>query len=134
MGAWGVGSFDNDDAVDWLEGFGADGAATLQQALEAVADLDPQDYLEAPEAVHALAAAEIVAAARYGDMSRLPSEAAPRVEEHAGEINAAKLILAARRAVTRVLKSSELKELWEDGAEAEEWEDDVRELLERLKG
>ncbi len=92
MGAWGVGSFDNDDAVDWLEGFGADGAATLQQALEAVADLDPQDYLEAPEAVHALAAAEIVAAARYGDMSRLPSEAAPRVEEHAGEINAAKLI------------------------------------------
>jgi hypothetical protein len=33
-----------------------------------------------------------------------------------------------------VLKSSELKDVWEDTPEAEEWEENVRELLERLKG
>lgn len=134
MGTSGTGTFDNDDAMDWLEGFGSDGASTVKAALDTVIELDPADYLESTEAAHALAAAEIVAAARDGDTSRLPKDAVQRLKENAAAINAAKLIGPARRAVSRVLKRSELKELWEDGAEGEEWEEAVGELLERLKG
>ena len=134
MGTWGVGTFENDDATDWLEGFGSDGAASLQTALDAVNGLDARDYLEAADAANALAAAEIVAAARDGDMERIPDEAVHRVRDNAKAIGAAKLISVAHRAVVRVLKDSELKEQWEDSPDAEDWDDNVRELLERLKG
>jgi hypothetical protein len=134
MAASGFTTFDNDDAMDWLDGFGSDGASAVQVALEAVTELDPLDYLEAPDASHALAAAEVVAAARDGDTSRLPKDAVQRLKDNAAKINAVKLIAPARRAVMRVLKNSELKELWEDSPDSEDWEMDVRELLERLKG
>ena len=134
MGSTGYDTFENDDALDWLDGFGSDGASAVQAALEAVTELEALDYLEAGEAAHALAAAEIVAAARDGDVSRLPKDAQSRLKDNVGKINAAKLVGPARRAVLRVLKQSELKELWDDSADAEEWDDHVRELLERLKG
>ena len=134
MGTTGFGTFDNDDAMDWLDGFGSDGASSVQTALDFVTGLDPLDYLEATEAAQALAAAEIVAAARDGDPSRLPKDVVGRLKENAAKINAAKLLAPARRAVMRILKSSELKELWEDSPDAEDWEMDVRDLLERLKG
>ena len=127
-------TFDNEDAAEWLDGFGSDGASSVQVALETVTALEPLDYLEASEAAYALAAAEIVAAARDGDTSRLPKDAIARLRDNAGKINAAKLGAPARRAVMRVLKNSELKEQAEDSGDAEDWEVDVRELLERLKG
>lgn len=134
MGAGGTGTFDNDDAMEWLGGFGPDGVATVQDALEAVIGLDPTDYIEADTAAHALAAAEVLAAARDGDTSRLPKEAVSSLKENAAKLNGAKLLAAARKAVSRVLKNSELREQWEETPDIEEWDDDVRELLERLKG
>lgn len=134
MAAGGTGTFDNDDATDWITGFGADGANIIVEAFEAINDLDPGDYIEADAAAHALAAAELVAAARDGDTSRLPKDAVASLKDNAGSINAAKLLAPARKALSRVLRQSELKEQWEDSPDAEEWEDGVRELLERLKG
>src|SRR5262245_19184751 len=134
MGTGGTGTFDNDDAMEWLGGFGSDGEVVVQDALEAVNDLEPMDYLEADAAAHALAAAELAAAASDGDTSRLPKEAVAGLKENASKINAAKLLAPARKAVGRVLRGSELKEQWDDSPDAEEWEDGVRELLERLKG
>jgi hypothetical protein len=134
MSGDGTGTFDNDDAMEWLGGFGSDGATAVQGALETITEMDPLDYLEADVAAHALAAAEIVAAARDGDTSRLPKDAHASLAENAAKINAAKLLPVARKAVNRVLKNSELREQWEDSPDIEEWEDDVRELLERLKG
>ena len=134
MSGDGTGTFDNDDAMEWLSGFGSDGATAAQGALEAITEMDPLDYLEAEIAAHALAAAEVVAASRDGDGSRLPKEALPSLKENAAKINSAKLLSTARKAVNRVLKNSELREQWEETPDIEEWEDDVRELLERLKG
>lgn len=134
MAAGGTGTFDNEEAVEWISGFGADGANAIEEAFETINDLDPGDYIEADVAAHALAAAEVVAAARDGDTSRLPDEAVPSLKENAAKINAAKLLAAARKAVTRVLKSSELREEWEDSPDLDDWEDNVRELIERLKG
>jgi len=134
MGASGTGTFDNDDATDWISGFGADGANAIEEAFSTVNDLEAGDYIEADIAAHVLAAAELVAAARDGDVSRLPEDAVSSLTENAGKINAAKLLPASRKAVSRVLKASELREQWDDSADGEDWEDGVRELLERLKG
>jgi hypothetical protein len=134
MAKGGTGTFDNDDAVEWISGFGADGANIIEEALEAITELEQGDYIEADVAAHALAAAELVAAARDGDTSRLPEDSVASLKENAGKINAAKLLAPARKAVARVLRGSELKEQWDESADSEDWEDDVRELLERLKG
>jgi hypothetical protein len=63
MGAWDAGSFDNDDAADWLADFcdGPDGER-ITGALSTVAEMDAGEYLEAPECSVGLAAAEVVAA------------------------------------------------------------------------
>ncbi len=134
MSAGGTGSFDNDDAVEWISGFGSDGANAIEEAFEAINDLDPGDYIEADVAAHAIAAAECVAAARDGDVSRLPEDAVASLKENAAKINAAKLLAAGRKAVMRVLKASELREQWDDSPDGEDWEEGVRELIERLKG
>ncbi len=134
MAAGGTGTFDNEDALEWIGGFGADGANAIVEAFDNINNLDPTDYIEAEIAAHALAAAELVAAARDGDTDRLPEDAVASLRENAAKINAAKLLAAGRKAVSRVLKQSELREQWEDSPDAEDWEDDVRDLLERLKG
>ena len=72
MGAWGTGSFDNDDALDFVVRLEREGETSIRAAFEDVTGLDAGDYLEAPEASSAIAAGEVVAAARDGDVSRLP--------------------------------------------------------------
>ena len=132
MGAQGTGTFDDDDANDWLDSFESDGPAAIESALNTVTELGKEDYLEAPEASHALAAAELVAAALTGEDDRLPESFRPRFAKHVDAINDADLAAQARKAVARVLRNSELKELWDDAGD-EEWEEGVRDLVERLK-
>src|SRR5215468_1909995 len=69
MGAWGHGSFENDDAADWVHEFELQGASAVVSALEYISRFPEEEYLEAPGASVAIAAAEIVAAARDSDLS-----------------------------------------------------------------
>jgi hypothetical protein len=133
MGAWGHGSFENDDAMDWLQEFEDDPVGAVETAFEAVTALSDGDYLEAPDASVALAAAEIVAAARDGDTSGLPDNVGTMLTPHQSELTEDELLDSARRAVTRVLKDSELKELWQDSPDRKAWQDGVRNLLSRLR-
>ena len=128
----GTGTFDDDDAMDWLDSFESEGPSAIESALTTVTELGREDYLEAPEASHALAAAELVAAALGGEDDRLPDNFRPRFAKHIDAINDAELTAPARKAVLRVLRASELKEQWEDSGD-DDWEDGVRDLLERLK-
>ena len=127
-------TFELDDAVEWLEAFEADGLASVQSAFDTLIEMEPADYIEATDAAHGLAAAEIVAAARDDDTSRLPKSAHAAFKEHKGEIEDADLASSARKIVARILKNSELKDEAKAGDDAESWSDDIRELLERLKG
>lgn len=131
MGAEGSKTFENDDASDWLSGFESDGAPAVQTALNAVLELDANDYVQATEAACAIAAAEVVAAAKDGDVSRLPEEYHDAIREHGEEIE--EFGKPAQRALNRVLRNSELKDLWEEQGELESWQDDLREIIERLK-
>jgi hypothetical protein len=130
MGAWGPGSFENDDAMDWLadlvDGGGMD---VVESAFHGVADAE---YLEAPEASSAVAAAEVVAALAGRPPAELPDEAAEWVAAH-GRPPGDRLVRQARAAVQRVRADSELKELWEeDGDGPNEWHAAVDDLLRRL--
>src|SRR5687768_5419114 len=108
MGAWGHGSFDNDDAMDWVvELEGAEGTEPIAEAFEAVLDVG-DDYLEATEASMGLAAAEVVAALLGKPAAKLPEEVTAWVTGK--KPPKAALVKQAQRIVKRVLKDSELKE------------------------
>ncbi len=132
MASGGTGTFDDDDATERLDSFESEGASAIETALTTVTELGREEYLEAPEASHALAAAELVAAALSGEDDRLPDNFRPRFAKYVDSINEAELTAQARKAVARILRSSELKETWDDAGD-EEWEEGVRDLLERLK-
>lgn len=134
MGAWGSKVFENDDASDWLDAFESEGPGAIETALDAVLELDANDYVQATEAAAALAAAEVVAAAKDGDVKRLPEEAHGALVEHRDAVNDGEFGKKAQRAVQRVRRNSELKDLWDESGDAEAWSDEILELLERLKG
>lgn len=130
MGAWGPGSFDNDDACDWVgELESVDDYSVILDALEAVTD-ESADYLEAPDCSMAVAAAEIVAALLGDPPGRMPSTAASWVEGRARPSE--EIIEAARRAITLIKESSELRDLWEDSDDGTSWSDAIEDLEARL--
>lgn len=131
MGAWGHRSFENDSALDWLGELVDGDAEALAEILEAVGGAGDDEYVDVDAASAALAAAELVAAALGKGGDRLNEEAGRWLEAHrdaALEVGAA----AARRAVERVVRRSELRELWDESGDASAWHADVRELLHRL--
>ncbi|ALN61578.1 hypothetical protein GLA29479_693 [Lysobacter antibioticus] len=133
MGAWGISTFDNDDAADWLADLSDHQSLALVRETIAAA-LDADDYLEAPEASTALAACELIAAA----IGR-PSAAARKQETltrwiaHRKPSPDTALIADALRAIDRVLgPESELRELWEETEDYAAWQADVVQLRSRL--
>jgi hypothetical protein len=130
MGAWGAGSFENDDAMDWVVGLAeGSGDAVLRDALTPIATTDDR-YLEAPECSIAVAAAEAVAAARGHANASLPDEVVGWVRkkrEVTGE-----LVVLARSAVDRIAAKSELRDLWDESDSAETWRAAMTDLRARL--
>ena len=124
MGAWGIKSFDNDTAADWVYDFEDGGAEFITSSLDAALDDGPAE-LDAPTCCEALAAAEIVAASKTGDTSRLSEGAADALLQHSDGIATAEHIARAKNAVARIKEKSELRELWEEVDEFEDWLKDL---------
>ena len=135
MGTWGNGSFENDDAADFMADL--TDVADLRLVSDALAAvLAAEDYLEAPEACLGIAAAEVVAAA-----AGRPTAAAQKEEELtewlariAPEMSP-DLIKQAIQALDRIVgEQSELRELWEEADEADAWQATVMALKAKLQG
>ena len=130
MGAWGAGSFENDDAMDWVIGLAeGSGDAVLRDALTPITTTDDR-YLEGPDCSIAVAAAEAVAAARGHANASLPDEVVEWVRqkpEVTGE-----LVALARSAVDRIAAKSELRDLWDESDSAETWRAAMTDLRARL--
>jgi hypothetical protein len=126
MGAWGLLFDENDDAADWLADF-AD--APDWSIVDAALVLD-EEYIEAPEASNALAAAEIIAAAKGNASPRLDAEIRDWARSQAGE--AATRAAKAIEALSRIRDASELSELWEETDEFADWKTSVDETISRL--
>lgn len=132
-GAWDTGSFDNDDALDWVwELSESNDLSVVSDALQSAAVTS--GYLEAPTASMAIAAAEVVAALRGSPRPELPAEVADWVSAHPLAVGD-DLVRTARKAIENIknVESSELAQLWSESDEmAEVWLADLGDLLQRL--
>ena len=130
MGAWGLESFENDDAMDWVAELQREGLLATGGALQAVVEL-ADDYLEAPVCSEGLAAAEVIAALHGRPASSLPDEVLEWVRRYPGDPGP-ELTRDARIAVDAILRKSELRELWEESDEFAGWQRSVADLQSRL--
>src|SRR5262249_13924060 len=102
----------------------------ITQAFDAVLEAD--DYLEAPEASMGIAAAEVVAALLGKLAAKLPDEVTSWLVGKKPPKPA--LVKKAQRVVERILKDSELKELWAESEDSAKWQQEIEGLLQRLSG
>jgi len=134
MAGWGTGSFENEDAQDFLGQLKSLGIDDLKRILARAAD--QEGYLEAPESSIAVAAAEVVAALVVAGKKEASSPAAPReIADWTNRNQTAvppDLVDLARRAVERVRTNSELKDLWLEAEGLNEWSAALRDLQQRL--
>ena len=134
MGAWGIGTFENDSAADWLADLPAALPQTLGLTFRPVVAIETDLYLEEPDASEALAAAEVVAAMRGhpGEAVANRPEVGAWAQEHAGWLQP-DLVRDALAAVDRIRSSSELRDLWAESQEYESWLAVLADLRGRLQ-
>lgn len=130
MGTWSHEPFGNDTANDWAYGLEERRDYSLvEQAVQQVID-NGDDYLDADLAVEAVAASEVLAKSLgRGTQSDAYTE---NVDAWLKSITArptSELLSKAQAALTRVLgEDSELRELWEDSDDLQNWESSIKAL------
>lgn len=130
MGAWGIGHFDNDDAGDWV--WELEDAGSLDPVSDAFSAVEESgDYLESPDACIGLAAAEVVAASLGKPPADLPESVAALVAGLSAPADSG-MVARARSVVEKVAAGSELRELWEETGDFDQWQSSVADLLRRL--
>lgn len=135
MGAWGFRCFENDDALDWVSNdlAGAEDFSPVIEALQTVAEMDEEEYLEMPQAGAALAAAEVVAAGLGRPAPDLPPEVMEWIEAHPAEDVCSPVALALT-VVGRVARNSEMQGNWLQPHGEEKWQAVLADLKRRLQG
>lgn len=128
---WGAGSFDNDEAMDWIYRLGeAASTAPVREALKLIRD-NEGEYFETPECCRAIAAAEVVAA-MYGT----PAEDLPDEVRAWARLNKARVDVRLQRlafsALAIIARDSELRDLWIESGEGALWLEAVAGVRARL--
>lgn len=132
MIAQGTGNFANDDATDWIYDLTESGGTDV--LADAFSAIDSSDYPDLTDACIALAAGEVVAAAKGKPSPDLPGEIARWVGDHYKPESIKKLDKRAAKAVKKVQMKSELRDQWEESDEWHNWQMVVEGLLKRLQG
>jgi hypothetical protein len=131
MAGWGTGSFENEDATGWLAELSTVSPDELTQILFHAAD-DP-GYLEAPAASVAVAAAEVVAVLKGSSGAGvLPPAVAEWTKNNTTALTPEVKALAIR-ALERVRKNSELRDLWLEAEGLNDWTTALQDLRNRLE-
>ncbi len=130
-GAWGSGSFENDDASDWIYEF--ERSTDTVPLLSTIREAFRSDYIEANACSKVIAAAEVVASLKDGDIAALPKELSNWVvaKRSQYEPEMSKFALRAVQACQDSVRS-ELAQLWAEGTK-KEWESNLKVLEARLK-
>lgn len=133
MGTWGSDSFENDEALDWVGDFcDAPAKELVLNALSRVAEMDFFDCLEASVCNVGIAAAEVVAALKGAPNPNFPDEAMACLSRRTIVADSS-LVHIALKAVERIKIDSELKEVWDESENPDEWYSAVGNLEVRLK-
>lgn len=128
MSAWGTGSFENDDAAGWLAKLSTIGPDDLTQIFVQAAD-NPS-YLEASAASVVVAAAEVIAALNGSPPEGVPPEIIRWTTNRLA--STPELIALTLRALERVRKNSELKDLWLEADGLNDWIAAIQDLQTRV--
>lgn len=130
-GAWGPGSFDNDDAIDWIaQCTQSNGAEAITAALQVASK---PGLIDAADGAMAIAAAEVVAAAKGRPGKTLPPALRIWIKRQS-TATIVKLAPVARKALANIKEPtvSELGQLWGESPGAG-WAQAVTELDLRLQ-
>ncbi len=134
MGTWGAGTLDNDTAVDWIYGLGEVSDLSLIEGTLNRALAVGGEYLEAPDAEEALAAAEAVAR-MLGNFGVRNDYTRP-MDDWVTYMNrrpASELVNKAQQIVARIQQPpSELLDLWSNSDKSEMWSQSLGDLAKRL--
>jgi hypothetical protein len=118
------------EAIEWSAALGRSTSfAPVKTALSAVVKAK---YAEMDECHEALAAAEVVAAAKGRPAENLPEEVKQWVAKHQSKFDLS-LVDLAIRAVERVRADSELQQEWDESDSLNDWKKQLTGLLKRLK-
>lgn len=131
MGTWSYEPFGNDTAGDWAYGLDENpDLSYLQDAFEKVL-ANGEEYLEAPDAEEAIAAAEVLAKVLgRGTQTDAYTESVDRWVGNLKSTPSAELRRKASEALLRVMaEDSEITELWSEAEGAKEW----RASIDRLR-
>jgi len=127
-----TGNFGNDDASDWVYDLQeSSGTDALKEAFTAI---NGHNYPKSPECCIALAAAEIVAAAKGKPATDLPDRARKWLGNQDEVDSIKKLAKPAIAVVNKISVKSELRDYWEESDSWHEWQQAVEGLLRRLHG
>lgn len=141
MGAWGINTFENDGAMDWLGDFLDDPSeAKILKALSAEPTMiqpgligrlmgkKPQEFPAELDGEEVLAAAEVVATISGQPAASNPEElkSPPKISLHSD--TSAKALAA----IDAMMANSNLMDCWEETDEFESWKATVQDLRERL--
>ena len=110
MGTFGGGSFENDEALDFAATLTSTGDVS---AVFAAMPEDPTTSIDADEAQRIIAAADCVAAMMGRPADDIPDNLEERIAKFGKP--SAELVEIARNSVSRVLRCSELLDLWSEG-------------------
>lgn len=134
MGSWDVNSFGNDTACDWgYKQEEQEGLNLVESTLRNVVDTG-NEYLEAPVAEEAIAAAEVVARVKgnFGIRDSHSEAIDQWVAKHPVK-PAPALVEMALKAIQRILtEPSELLELWKESDEFDNWKQSIEDLKSRV--
>jgi hypothetical protein len=131
MSIWGVGIFENDDALDWIYDLADSGSLSRVSAALELITRNKDDTPELSDCRIALAGAEIIAAMHGDPCTDLPEEA----EEWSGDkiLENENLRAKAEEAVIIISRKSELREKMEQSSNFDKWQEIISKLQKRLE-
>jgi hypothetical protein len=134
MGAWGHLNFENDTALDLVYEIEEKGVDRIKNAIEAINSREEDSFLDSDLCSEALAAIEYIAAAKGKVSEDFPEDAeewlTPANKENLLAIR--NLIPKSKQAIDRIQHNSELKDLWEETEDFNEWTKVLEDLATRI--
>lgn len=140
MGAWGIRNFDNDGAADFVYDIYDNGKKAIKNAFLKIINPKDDDDLDSSDCEEALAAAEIIAAAKGNPSEDLPKEMNDWLIKNdvltfkkslfSKKID---IVNLAESSVKKIILNSELRELWEETDDFDTWNTIQADLIKRLK-
>lgn len=136
MGAWGTKTFESDTSLDWIMDFSEnDGSiADLNETFDLI--LSEEEYLDADDGEGGLAAGEIIARAKGNQCENFPEEQFEefnfqQLKNQFTDTFLEKSIAAIKK--VRDDENSEIRELWEETDDYEEWQSNISDLILRIQ-